>query len=189
MDLSTSIIPKSDQLNAEDLISGPITVTVKDVTQGSLEQPVNVNLIEYPGRAYRPSKTMRRILVVAWGAEASTYAGRQLTLFRNPEIMFGGVKVGGIEISHMSHIDKPLTVPLTATRGKRRDHTVKPLEVQHPTTSATPDPVLVDEWISVIQEAGTMAQLEAAWKGATTAGVTRDHRVITAKDARKEYLS
>ena len=128
MDLSSSIIPKSDQLNAEDLIAGPITVTITGVTQGSLEQPVNVNLQEFPGRAYRPSKTMRRLMVIAWGAEASAYSGRQLTLYRNPEIQFGGVKVGGIEIAAMSHIEKPLTVALTATRGRRKDHTVKPLE-------------------------------------------------------------
>ena len=63
-------------------------------------------------------------MVSAWGAEASTYAGHRLTLVRNPEITFGRDKVGGIEISHLSHIAKPLTVALTATRGKRKNFTV-----------------------------------------------------------------
>jgi len=185
MDLTQSITPKSDQLNAEDLLAGPITVTIKDVTTGSPEQPFNINLIERPGRPYRPSKSMRRILVVAWGAEASIYAGRQLTLVRNPEIMFGGVKVGGIEIAAMSNLERPLTVALTVTRGKRRDFTVKPLEGAAPVQ----DPVLVDEWISVINDASTMGQLEAAWHGATAAGVTKDSRVIAAKDKRKGELA
>jgi hypothetical protein len=127
MDMTATIAPKSDQLNADDLISGPITVTVAEVAAGSPEQPVDVRLVEYPGRAYRPSKSMRRILVSAWGAEASAYTGRRITLYRNPEIMFGRDKVGGIEISHLSNIDKPLTVALTATRGRRKNFTVEPL--------------------------------------------------------------
>jgi len=190
MDLTQSIVPKSDQLNAEDLLAGPITVTIKDVTAGSPEQPFNINLVERPGRPYRPSKSMRRILVVAWGAEASEYAGRQLTLVRNPDIMFGGVKVGGIEIRAMSNLDKPLTIALTVTRGKRRDFTVQPLKGATPTPSATPaDPILVDEWLSAINEAGTLAQLEAAWHGAAAAGVTRDPRIVAAKDKRKADLN
>lgn len=127
MDMTATIAPKSDQLNADDLISGPITVTVAEVAAGSPEQPVDVRLVEFPGRAYRPSKSMRRILVSAWGAEASAYTGRRITLYRNPEIMFGRDKVGGIEISHLSDIDKPLTVALTATRGRRKNFTVQPL--------------------------------------------------------------
>jgi len=127
MDLTESIAPKSDQLNADDLMAGPVTVTIAEVAKGTPEQPVDVRLVEFPGRAYRPSKSMRRVMVSAWGAEASTYAGHRITLFRNPEITFGRDKVGGIEISHLSHIDKPLTVALTATRGKRKNFTVTPL--------------------------------------------------------------
>ncbi len=130
MDLTTTIIPKSDQLNADDLMVTPVTVTVKDVQQGTLEQPVNVNLVEYPGRAYRPSKSMRRVMVAAWGPDTTAYTGHRMTLFRNPEIKFGADKVGGIEISHLSHIDAPLTVALTATRGKRKNFTVQPLKVR-----------------------------------------------------------
>jgi hypothetical protein len=66
-------------------------------------------------------------MVAAWGKEANAYAGRRLTLYRNPEITFGREKVGGIEISHVSHLGKPMTVALTATRGKKRTFTVEPL--------------------------------------------------------------
>lgn len=128
MDLTETIAPRSDQINADDLIAGPVTVTVAEVVKGSPEQPVDVRLVEFPGRAYRPSKSMRRVLVTAWGAEAAAYAGRRITLFRNPEITFGRDKVGGIEIAALSHLDKPLTVALTATRGKRKAFTVQPLK-------------------------------------------------------------
>jgi hypothetical protein len=164
MDMAATIAPKSDQINADDLISGPVTVTISEVAKGTPEQPVNVALVEYPGRAYRPSKSMRRILVSAWGANASAYAGRRLTLYRNPEIMFGPNKVGGVEISHLSHIGKPLTVALTATRGRRKNFTVEPL----------PD-VVQRDWTAEIQLAASdLSALEALGKAAKQAGASED---------------
>ena len=114
MDLTESIAAKSDQQNYDDYLSETRTVTITDVTKGSAEQPVNVELAEYPGRPFRPNKTMRRVLVIAWGKDSAAYIGRRLTLFGNPGVIYGGKSVGGVEISHMSHIDKPLTVALTA---------------------------------------------------------------------------
>ncbi|MGB2557768.1 hypothetical protein [Cellulosimicrobium cellulans] len=127
MDLTETIAPKSDQLNAEDLLTGPRTFTIEKVTAGTAEQPVNVHLVEMPGRPYRPSKSMRRVMVDAWGKEAAQYSGRRLTLYRDPEVTFGRDKVGGIKISHLSHIEKRRTVALTITRGKRAPFTVEPL--------------------------------------------------------------
>lgn len=164
MDMTATIAPKSDQLNADDLISGPITVTVAEVAAGSPEQPVDVRLVEFPGRAYRPSKSMRRILVSAWGAEASTYTGRRITLYRNPEIMFGRDKVGGIEISHLSDIDKPLIVALTATRGRRKNFTVQPLHAPKPR-----------DWGAETELAGNdVDALKAIWNAAKAAGAGAD---------------
>jgi hypothetical protein len=153
MDLTESIAPKSDQLNAEDLLTGPRTFTVSEVRAGSAEQPVDVHLAELPGRPYRPSKTMRRVMVAAWGKEAAVYAGRRLTLYRDPEVTFGRDKVGGIKISHLSHIDKPLPVSLTVTRGKRANHTVEPLP------DATPAPTADD-----IAASTDKAELGVWWK-------------------------
>lgn len=135
MDLTKSIEPKSDQLNAEDLLTGPVTVTIERVTEGSAEQPVDVHLVEFPGRPYRPSKSMRRVMVSAWGKEAAVYAGRRMTLYRDPEVTFGRDKVGGIKISHLSHIEKRMSLALTVTRGKRSPHVVEPL------TEAAPQPL------------------------------------------------
>lgn len=160
MDLTESIAPRSDQLNADDLISGPVTVTIQEVVKGSPEQPVDVRLVEFPGRAYRPSKSMRRVMVLAWGPEASAYAGRRLTLYRNPEITFGKDKVGGIEISHLSDLAKPLTVALTATRGKRKSFTVKPLPTAASTVTTIPDDVIANTQKAIAN--GTVADY-LAW--------------------------
>lgn len=151
LDISPTIEPNSDQLNADDLIAGPQTVTITDVTKGSSEQPVNVHLAEYPRRAYRPSKSMRRVLVAAWGTDAAAYIGRRITIYRDPDITFGREKVGGIRISAMSGIDKPLTVPLTVSRGKKSRVTIQPLAdaPQHPSVdqvAACTDMDTLREW-------------------------------------------
>ena len=133
MNLTESIAPRSDQLNAEDLLSGPRTFTIREVRAGaSSEQPVDVELVEFPGRPFKPSKTVRRLLVAGWGPESDAYAGRRLTLYRDPSIRFGKDEVGGIRVSHMSHLDKPLKLALTVTRGKRAPHVVEPLTDERP---------------------------------------------------------
>lgn len=126
MDLSKSIEPRSDQINSDDLIQGPMTVTVREVINGKAESPFDFMLVE-TDRAYRPSKTMRRLIVAAWGPEASTYTGRRLTLYREPSIKFGGQTVGGIRVSAMSHIDQRVEVMLQTSRGKREKFVVDPL--------------------------------------------------------------
>ena len=163
MDMTEFIAPNSAQLNADDLLTGPMTVTIAEVTQGNAEQPVNVNTVETPGRPYKPSKSMRRVMVAAWGKDASAYAGRRLTLYCNPEIKFGGAKVGGIEISHMSDIDGDLKVSLTATRGKKKLHTVKPLAAPTPYTPS-------QDWLALMADATTPDEKNKVWQQATEDG-------------------
>ena len=171
MDMTRTIEPHSDQLNADDLMAGPVTVTITGVTRGTPEQPVNVELAEYPGRPYRPAKSMRRVLVAAWGKDSSVYTGRRLTLYRDPRVRFGREEVGGIRISHLSHIREPMTVMLTVTRGRRAPFTVQPLPDDAPReTLAKPredhgGPATVAERID---DATTLDDLRALWDEATT---------------------
>jgi hypothetical protein len=69
MDISDTIAPKSDQLNAEDLLSGERTFTITEVRViDAPEQPVSVYLAEFPSdRPWKPSKTSRRVLMMGWG--------------------------------------------------------------------------------------------------------------------------
>lgn len=174
MDITKSTEPKSDQQNYDDYIGGPKTVTVSEVKAGSAEQPVEIHLVEYPGRPYKPAKSMRRVLVACWGSDASVYVGRRLTLFGDPTIRFGKEAVGGIRISHLSHIAEPVTVSLTVTRGQRKPFTVQPLS----------DAV---DYKALLEQAETVDQLAAAWKSAQAAGVAGG--LVAVKDARKAELS
>lgn len=127
MDMTESIAPKSDQLDAVDLLSGPRTFTIERVTKGNAEQPFNFHLAEFP-RVWRPGKSMRRVIVAAWGPDATRYAGHRITLYCDSSVQFGGQAVGGSRISHMTGIDKPLEVPLLIKRGKSSIFTVQPLK-------------------------------------------------------------
>lgn len=129
LDLSDTIEPRSDQMNAEDLLSGPRTFTIARVRKtGGADQPVDIYLEEFPAsRPFKPSKTVRRLLIVAWGADGSLWAGRRMTLYRDPDVRFGGEAVGGIRVSHLSHIPRRVSVSLSVTRGRRAPYHVDPL--------------------------------------------------------------
>jgi hypothetical protein len=179
MDMSGTIVPNSEQVNAEDLIGGPVTVTITGVGKGTADQPVFISLAEFPGRTFRPAKSMRRVLVAAWGSDSSTYVGRRLTIFNDPTVKWAGQEVGGVRISHMSDLDKPLTVALTVTRGRRAPFTVQPLTVDTDGLTAALDD---------ITNAESMPALKAAWDLAGTRGVQSHPDVIAAKDKRKTEL-
>lgn len=128
-DLSFTIKPKSDQLNADDLIAGPITVTVQAVNvYESPDQPVSV-VIGNGYQPYKPCKSMRRLMIAVWGKHDSDWIGQSMTLFNDPSVTWAGAAVGGIRISHMTGLTKPFSVALTATRGKRKPYTVEPLQL------------------------------------------------------------
>ena len=126
MDISDTLAPNSDQLDAIDLLGGPRTFTITDVSRGNAEQPVQIALAEFP-RVWRPGKSMRRVLAAAWGTDASAYIGRRVTLYCDETVTFGKERTGGTRISHLSHIDKPKSVPLLVSRGKSAMFTVQPL--------------------------------------------------------------
>jgi hypothetical protein len=120
--------PRSDQWNADDFTGGPRTFTVAGVKPGAAEQKYDIELVEGEGRAWRPPLGMLRVLMNAWGDEASVWVGRRVTLFKDATVRFGKEVPGGIRISHLSHIgNKPMNVPITVARGQRRTFTVQPL--------------------------------------------------------------
>lgn len=177
MDITSTTEPKSDQQNYDDYIGGEKTVTITEVKKGSSEQPVELHLAEFPGRPYKPGKSMRRVLVACWGSEASEYVGRQLVLYGDPTIRFGGQAVGGIRIRAMSHLVEAKSVHLTITRGKREPFVVQPI-------GGDPAPHL-----EALKAAKTLGDLQAAWRVAQLAGVAGVAEVVAQKDASKAELS
>jgi len=127
-DMREAIIPKSDQLNADDLIAGEMTIKITGVTvKGGQEQPVSISFEGDNGKPYKACKSMCRVMVAAWGPDSSKYVGRSMTLYRDPSVKWGGMAVGGIRISHMSHINGKQTLALTASKANKKPFTVEPL--------------------------------------------------------------
>jgi len=188
-DLTESIAPRSDQLNAEDMLTGPRTVTITEVRKGSVEQPVDIHLAEFPGRPFKPSKTVRRILVSAWGPDASTYAGRRMTLYRDPAVKFGGMDVGGIRVSALSHITKPMTLVLAVSKGKRAPYVVQPL-ADEPKRAEKPKTPTVDDLIAGVGKAETETELRQIARTAVAVLPQPDAAMVKAAyDARLAELS
>ena len=155
-DMTAAIIPKSDQKNADDLIAGPITITVTEVTiRGGQEQPVSIHFQGDDGKPYKPCKSMSRVLVTAWGPDAKQYVGRSMTLYRDPTVTWAGMAVGGIRISHLSDIGEPMTMALTATKSSRKPFTVRPLVV------VPPEPAIDHK--AEIEAATTVKELAVVW--------------------------
>jgi len=182
--IAKSIVPKSDQLNAEDLLSGPITITVTDVKQGTAEQPIAI-LIDGGRQPYKPCKTMRKVLVYCWSDQAANWIGKRMTLYADPDVMWAGVKVGGIRISHLSGIESQVMLMLSETKGKRKPITVTPLLDVAPVASAI-------DFTKLIEAATTLDELDKLAKAIVKAKLPADElafvkeMVIQARNSLKE---
>ncbi len=170
VDMMKTIAPKTDQLNFDDMIGGKtLTINITDVKgNDAKDQPISVHFEGDNGKPYKPCLSMRRVMVNVWGRDGKSYIGKSMTLFGDPTVVFGGIKVGGIRISHMSGITEPVTMALTASKAQRKPYQVKPLAAP----AAQPDMNPAD-----IPEAGK----EAASKGTAAYNVWCNARTAADK--------
>ena len=160
-DMTPFIAPKSAQLTADDLLAGDRTITITEVriTPGS-EQPCEINYEGDQNKPWFPCKTMGRVLVKAWGPDAKQYAGKSVQLYRDPDVLWGGMKVGGIRIRALSHINAPFDMALTATRGKKAMARFLPLKVEAKPTE-NPARKWADTYIAAVNAAPDLEALNA----------------------------
>jgi len=159
IDISSTIISKSEELTADDIMAKPITITITKVSINNSDRPVVINFQNDRGKPYKPAKCMRRVLVAAWGADGANYVGKSLTLYRDPTVLWAGVAVGGIRISHMSDIAKKLTLPLSFSKGKKVLFTVEPLKV------APREKASIEDIGAEVKRATSVDELNYIYKG------------------------
>ena len=138
INMEKTITAKSDQLNADDLVGGAITITIQDIKaiESDKQQPIAIFYGDPDGKSYKPCKSMRKMLVAIWGKDGSQYVGRSMTLYRDPSVTWGGVAVGGIRISHMTHMDSDTTIVLSASKTKKKAVKIQPLVIAEPDNMA-----------------------------------------------------
>lgn len=128
MDISMALVAKSDQLNASDLTGAPIVAVIAavHVVKGA-PKPVTIDLVGMDGRPWKPSKGMLRVIARGWGTESDVWVGRSVKLTNNPEVIYAGERVGGVEVVAMSHIKGPFTEPVRISQKKVKQHHVEVL--------------------------------------------------------------
>jgi len=124
-DISKTIIPKSDQINCDDLLAGEMTIVITGVKLVAGDQPVHILYEGCGEKVYKPCKSMRRVLISAWRSNGEAYIGRTLRLFADPSVKWAGDEVGGIRISAMSHIESDMRIMLTVSRGRKSPVIIK----------------------------------------------------------------
>jgi hypothetical protein len=179
LDLRPTIVPKSDQLNADQLIGGPMTITVTRVSATSGDQPVSINYDGDKGRPYKPCLTMRKVLVLAWGHDGNKWPGRSMRVYNDPDVRFGKDTVGGVRISHLSHIPAKIKATLAVTKGKKALYEIDRLDDADAKLIAT------------IKAAGDLDALKTAFEAAckTTKDPERRAAFTAEKDRRKLELA
>lgn len=132
--------PRSDQLNGDDFSGGrTATVTITGVKEGSTDlAPYDISLAEVENRSWRPPLTVLRLLMALWGDDSSEWVGRKVTLYRDDTVRVGKEVMGGIRVSHASHLptgNKPFTTRITVTRARKSPVTVQPIAADAPTST------------------------------------------------------
>jgi hypothetical protein len=100
LDFAESLNAKSDQLNADNLAGGPITVQITGARVArSEDQPLSLRL-SGGHMPWKPCKGMRRLLAEAAGStSARPWVGKWIRLYRDPRVKWAGKESGGIRVS------------------------------------------------------------------------------------------
>lgn len=137
-DIEKACMAKIDHLTYKHVnLFGKIVAKIAKVRKGPsdtrrvrIDFEPNEHCMDPDGKPlhYLPCKGMIRVLVEAWGKNGSVdWIGKSVELFGNPEVIYGGKKKGGIQISRLSHIEKPLDTQLTISQGNTIPFRVEPL--------------------------------------------------------------
>ena len=144
-DISHTLVAKSDQLNAADIIGTEklLTITKVDVKQGG-DQPVTIHYEGENGRPWRPCLTARRILARLWGTDSSKWIGHTVAVHNDASVVYAGEEVGGIRPCAATGIESLQIIKLKEKRSpKPKTFEIKPLRLAK-TQSAQSAPRVVE---------------------------------------------
>lgn len=188
MDITDALAPNSDQLDAIELVT-PRTFTIAAGGRLAMREGKTVAEIALEGfpRVWRPSKGMLDVLARCWGADAKQWVGRSVTLYNDPDVMFGKDRVGGVRISHLSHIDGAQSVPIRAS-GRGRSPKLWKIEplADAPAPVAASDKITAA--ITAINAATDTTKLDAIEKHAASLGIDQTPEIQSALITKRSEL-
>lgn len=142
MSMKKFIEPKSDQMNADDLIgSNRIIKITRVVVTDAAQQACSVFFEGDNGKPWKPCKGSGRVLVHAWGEDPKNYVGKFVELYRDPEAIYAGKKVGGIRVRAMSDIEADFEFTETVSKSVRKP--IKILKLTPPKQAPQASPEVV----------------------------------------------
>jgi hypothetical protein len=200
-DISQLIAPKSDQLNTDDLLTGDRIIRIREVKVlgAGKEQPIWIHFDGDNNKPWKPCKTMARLLANLWNSpDTSTWVGKSVRLYADPDVTWAGAKVGGIRVRAVSHMDAPRQVAISESAKKRKLARIDVLsaEVRDMPSAATPAQKWARGYIGAVGECATIAALDEFAKSkadrlAELQGANADLHTecVHALDLRRQALS
>lgn len=170
-DISHTLIAKSDQLNAVDVIGAEkvLTITSVDVKQSG-DQPVIIHYEGEAGRPWKPCLTVRRILSELWTRQSDNWVGQSVSVHRDPTVKWAGEPHGGIRPHAATGLDSTVVIKLKEERGgKPKAFEIKPLRM---TTATKSEPRAVVQFSmenyraavdKIVKESQTADELTTRW--------------------------
>lgn len=168
MDITQALAPASDQIDAVELVE-PRTFTIDTgsrLGKRDGKTVAEIRLVEVD-RVWRPSKGMLDVLAACWGTKADQWVGRRVTVYNDPDVMFGKDRVGGVRISHLSGIDAARDVQIrgAGATGRKKSWHVEPL----------PDLATQRDWLAELKLAGNdLSAVNALGHAAKEAGASEE---------------
>ena len=142
LDVTELAAPKTDQLNADHLIPGPLQGVIVSVrkTRANDKDCIEVGLSSFR-LPWRPCKTMVRLLMDVWGPDAEAWIGRGVKLYRDAEVRFGTDTVGGIRIGGLSHVRGSFTAKVKTSKQNQKPYQIEKLPDPPPIGQPAADPL------------------------------------------------
>lgn len=141
-DIAHTLIARSDQMNAVDIIGTErlLKIVSVDVKQSG-EQPVTIHYEGENGRPWKPALTARRILASLWGSESAKWIGHTVAVHCDATVVYAGEEVGGIRPHAATGIETTQVIKLKEKRGpKPKTFEIKPLRMD----TSKPKPTAVE---------------------------------------------
>ncbi len=145
VDISKTLISKSDQFNAVDLVGKVIIYKISkvDADVEKKDQPVSI-YFEGEKKCYRPSKGMRAIISEKWTPETDLWMGKSLELYHEPKVVYAGAECGGIRIHGMSHIDNDFKKRVVESKVLQINYKIRKLQEHVKNDTQAPSQKILD---------------------------------------------